>query len=91
MVLTYSITISGKVQGVFFRQTARERASALGISGSVKNNDNGDVEIIATGTKDQLDDFLSWCRQGPPKAIVDNVNFKEIPLQEFERFSVIRS
>ena len=90
-MLTYSITISGKVQGVFFRQTARERASALGISGSVKNNDNGEVKIIATGTKDQLDDFLNWCRQGPPKAIVDNVNFKEIPLQEFERFSVIRS
>lgn len=91
MRFTYSITVSGKVQGVFFRQTAKEKATALGVTGTVRNLDNGDVELIATGTKGQLDELLKWCRQGPPKAVVENVIMQELPAMEFERFSVVRS
>jgi acylphosphatase len=90
MQLTYSITVSGKVQGVFYRQSTKEKAITLSITGSVMNKKNGDVEIIATGSKEKLDELIDWCRQGPPKAVVKNVIVKELPLQSFERFVIQR-
>lgn len=91
MLLTYSILVSGKVQGVFYRQSTKEKATALGVSGTVRNLENGDVELIATGTKEQLEELVQWCRQGPPKAVVENLIVSELPLELYERFSVIRS
>lgn len=90
MQLTYSITVSGKVQGVFYRQSTKEKALTLDITGSVMNKKNGDVEIIATGSKEKLDELVDWCRQGPPKAVVKNIIVKELPLQTFERFIIQR-
>jgi acylphosphatase len=90
MQLTYSITVSGKVQGVFYRQSTKEKAITLSITGNVMNKKNGDVEIIATGPKEKLDELVDWCRRGPPKAVVKNVIVKELPLQSFERFIIQR-
>jgi acylphosphatase len=90
MLLTYSIIVSGKVQGVFYRQSTKEKAIALNITGSVMNKKNGDVEIVATGLKEKLDELIDWCHQGPPKAVVKNVIVKELPLQVFERFIIQR-
>ncbi|MBS1920649.1 MAG: acylphosphatase [Bacteroidetes bacterium] len=87
---TISILVSGKVQGVFFRQSTKETALRLNITGEVKNLDNGKVEIQATGTKKDLDEFVSWCRQGPPKAIVKEVQVHVIPLKVFKDFIIIR-
>jgi len=50
----------------------------------------GDVQIIATGTKEQLDELLEWCRLGPPRAIVSNITSHELPLQEFDSFYIER-
>ena len=91
MLYTISITVSGKVQGVFFRQNTKEKAIALGITGSVQNLPNGNVHIIATGTREQLDELTAWCRQGPRRAIVKNIITKEIPVQSFNDFSIDRS
>ena len=91
MALTKRLIISGKVQGVFYRQTAMEKAREFGIRGTVRNLDDGNVEIIATGTKEQLEKMTAWCHEGPPRAKVDNVRVEELPLQQFDRFSVIRS
>lgn len=90
MQLTYCITLSGKVQGVFYRQTAKEKATDLGITGHVRNLANGDVELVATGTTSQLEELLRWCRQGPPRAVVERINVKELPLSMFERFVILR-
>jgi acylphosphatase len=90
MLLTYSIIISGKVQGVFFRQSTKEKATASGITGTVSNLDDGRVRIIATGTKEQLDELVNWCQQGPPKARVEKVVAEEISLQNFRGFTIIR-
>jgi acylphosphatase len=90
MLLTYSIIVSGKVQGVFYRQSTKEKAISLNITGSVMNKKNGDVEIVATGLKEKLDELIDWCHQGPPKAVVKNVIVKELPLQSFERFIIQR-
>jgi len=87
---TMRINIEGRVQGVFYRQSAREKADSLGIKGMVRNCEDDSVEIIATGTKEQLDNLVAWCRQGPPKAIVIEVTTQELSLQEFRNFSIIR-
>ena len=90
MAQTISITVIGRVQGVFYRQSTREKAVAIGVKGKVMNMPDGNVQIIATGTKEQLDKLLEWCKQGPPKAIVANVISHELPLQQFDNFEIIR-
>ena len=90
MLQTISIVISGKVQGVFFRQSAREMAVSIGITGTIKNLYDGSVEIVATGTKDQLNSFVEWCKKGPPNAIVAGVEVRDLSLQEFLHFTIIR-
>jgi acylphosphatase len=86
---TIQINVTGKVQGVFFRQSTLEKASDLNIKGTVKNCEDDSVEIIATGSKEQLDELISWCRLGPPRARVINVTAQEVPLQQFKNFSII--
>ena len=90
MQQTISITVTGKVQGVFFRQSAREKALELGITGQVKNLRDGNVHITATGTKEQLAALTDWCKKGPPRAEVTGVEIIELPLNLFEHFSIVR-
>jgi acylphosphatase len=90
MLQTIEINISGRVQGVFYRQATKEKALELGIKGKVMNLDNGNVKIIATGTKEQLNKLADWCKTGPPRARVTNVDVQELPLQSFEDFSIVR-
>ncbi len=87
---TISIIVSGKVQGVWYRQSTKEKALALGINGEVSNQPDGTVKIVSTGTKEQLSLFTDWCKQGPPKAAVTNLDVKELPLQLFNSFTVER-
>jgi len=87
---TISITVSGKVQGVYYRQSTKEKAVELAITGTVENLTNGDVYIIASGTKEQLDALITWCHKGPSRAVVNKVVVKEIPLTVFERFTIER-
>ena len=90
MRLTYSILVTGEVQGVFFRQTAQEEARKLGVQGTVMNKEDGTVAIVATGTRELLDAFVEWCKEGPPRARVKDVEVKEIPLQHFGSFTIER-
>jgi acylphosphatase len=89
-MLTMKIKITGRVQGVFFRQSAQEKAINLGIKGTVRNCEDDSVEIIATGTKEQLGKLIQWCKVGPPKADVIDVTTQELSLQEFRNFSIVR-
>jgi acylphosphatase len=89
MLKTFSITITGKVQGVFFRQSTRDIAKSLNITGQVKNLPDGSVEIIATGTPENLYHLVEWCKHGPPHAEVSGVHFEELPLAEFGRFAIV--
>ncbi|MGQ0737592.1 MAG: acylphosphatase [Bacteroidota bacterium] len=90
MLQTISIIVSGKVQGVFFRQSTREKATQLGVTGFIKNQPDKTVYILATGVKEQLDELVAWCRVGPPQAQVSNVLVQPEPLQAFARFSIWR-
>ena len=71
------VIISGKVQGVFFRVSLRDRARDLGISGWARNTSDGDVEALLEGDPMRLDEIISWCWRGPPGATVDNVSQRE--------------
>jgi acylphosphatase len=87
---TFHLIVKGKVQGVFYRASAKEVADELGITGWVKNTTEGDVEILATGTKEQLDNFIAWCRVGPRRANVAEVIATEQNETFFDDFSVLR-
>lgn len=87
---TISITVRGLVQGVYYRQSTREKATELGINGNIRNLSDGSVLIRATGSKDQLDKLLEWCRQGPPHAVVLHVEIKEEVLQVYKGFLIVR-
>jgi acylphosphatase len=91
MLQTISIIVSGKVKGVYFRHSTREKAIALGITGFVKNLPDRSVYIIATGIKEQLDELVAWCRSGPPKAQVSDVHVQPETLQPFDRFNIWHS
>ena len=91
MIETIRLIIEGKVQGVFYRQSTRKKAMELGIKGTVRNLENGDVEIIATGTSQQLEQLTQWCRQGPPRASVTKVCSTPLSLQSFTNFIIIDS
>ncbi len=67
------IQIQGRVQGVFFRASSREKAKDLGLSGWVRNRPDRQVEIVAEGTREALEALLAWCRTGPPLAHVKSV------------------
>ena len=87
---TIRLTIKGKVQGVFFRATAKDIADELGIKGWVINLPDRNVEIRATATEEILQKFIDWCKQGPPKARVDEVIVDDLSLEEFKGFRIIR-
>ena len=67
------VYISGRVQGVFFRQSALEQARRLGLGGWVRNRLDGRVEAVFEGEPAALDAMVKWCHEGPPHAYVDSV------------------
>ncbi len=87
---TIRLIIKGKVQGVYYRQSSREKAQQLGVTGTVKNLADESVEILASGTAEQLQQLKEWCRQGPPRALVTDVMEEVLPPQEFHGFSIER-
>jgi len=68
--------VSGKVQGVFYRASTKNKAEQLGISGYAKNLPDSRVEVIACGTSKALTEFIGWLWQGPPHAQVVDIDCK---------------
>lgn len=84
----FNIKIFGKVQGVFFRYSAKDSADALNIKGFVKNESDGSVYIEAEGEGEHMDTFIDWCKQGPEEAKVQKVDIKEDEIKGFKDFSI---
>ncbi len=70
------LKITGKVQGVFYRDSSREKAQQLGLSGYAKNMQDGSVEALVQGEESAIKAFVDWAAQGPPSAEVENVEVK---------------
>ena len=84
------IVISGRVQGVYFRASARDVARAQRLSGWVRNRVDGDVETVAEGEAEAVQAFIAWCRDGPPGAHVTDVQVTMEPYTgEFQGFRVV--
>lgn len=71
------IVVSGRVQGVFYRDTCRREANRLGIAGSAQNLPDGTVEVIADGEPGAVDELIAWCKRGPAQADVDSVEVSD--------------
>ena len=85
------LTINGKVQGVFFRGSAQAEGMRLGIVGEVGNLPDGGVEATVEGERHAVEDFIAWCRHGPPSAKVESVQVKLSPVRgEFRTFRTLR-
>ena len=77
--MRYRLIVKGRVQGVFYRVSAREQAENLGLTGWVRNTYDRSVEIEVQGTEEKLTQFIDWCTIGPSYAKVDSVE-KEVIL-----------
>ena len=84
------LLVQGKVQGVFFRASAKDVAESLDLKGWVKNTPAGEVELMACGDTDKVQDFIAWCKKGPPRAVVTKVQVTESEDQSFDSFKVVR-
>lgn len=90
MVVRAHFFVSGDVQGVFFRRTAKLEAEKLGLVGWVRNRNDGGVEAVAQGSKNRVDAFIKWCRHGPPFAKVENVEVEwKKNLEDFDSFEIL--
>jgi len=72
-VVRYRVLISGRVQGVFFRDTCRRLAEQYGVAGWVRNLPDGRVEAIFEGPAEDVESLVEWSRHGPRYAAVDHI------------------
>jgi acylphosphatase len=86
------IFISGKVQGVYYRQNTAQKAQELGIRGWVRNLSDGRVESVMEGDQVNIDKILDWCKQGPADANVSGVQVvNEEYKDEFITFDIVET
>ena len=71
------VVVSGTVQGVFFRASCQREAARRGVAGWVSNRPDGAVEAVFEGEDAAVDALVTWCRQGPPHAVVSDVDVSD--------------
>ena len=84
------VVVSGDVQGVFFRQETKRQTEAHGVSGWVRNRNDGAVEAVFEGEKQDVKALVEFCKHGPSGAMVTNVDVKwENFTGEFNDFKIL--
>ena len=84
------LIVKGRVQGVFFRNSAKSTAEELALVGWVCNRSDRTVEIHAEGEKENLNRLIEWCHQGPPAASVTSVIVDWMPPEGYHEFTIRR-
>jgi len=84
------IRIGGRVQGVYFRATAQLQAATLHVNGFIRNEPDGSIYLEAEATQAILDQFISWCRLGPPRATVTTFVMENQPEIGYVGFEIRR-
>jgi acylphosphatase len=84
------IRITGKVQGVSFRQTTKAIADQMGVRGMIKNEKDGSVYMEAEGDDTSLEVFQEWCNEGPDRAKIENVEVTSGELKNYRNFEIIK-
>lgn len=83
IVVRHRVVVTGRVQGVWFRESCRREADAAGVTGWVRNAEGGSVEAVLEGEPDRVERVLAWMRVGPTHAEVANVEVHpELPVGE---------
>jgi acylphosphatase len=82
------VVVSGRVQGVWYRESCRQEANAAGVSGWVRNNADGTVEAVVEGESDAVARVVSWMRKGPRLAVVTGVDVRAEPPTGDKGFAV---
>jgi len=82
------IVVTGRVQGVFYRVSAKEKADELGLVGLVRNEPNGSVYMEVEGESNQIDSFVAWCEQGSKLATIKEVSVAEGEIKGYDDFEV---
>ena len=82
------VVVRGRVQGVFFRDSLRERAETAGVAGWAKNRDDGAVEVVLEGSPGAVEEVLSFCESGPPRADVEDLDVSDEQPEGLSGFSV---
>ena len=84
------LIITGAVQGVFYRDNAKEKATELSLKGYAKNMPDGSVESVVIGEKEDIEKYAKWCEEGSPSATVESVNLnwteEDISFEGFETY-----
>ncbi len=76
------------MQGVWFRDSTRREAESAGSTGYAKNLVNGDVEVMASGSDDALNELQRWLQNGPPLARVDELIVQQLDYEVFSAFEI---
>lgn len=82
------VIVSGRVQGVFFRDATRREAERLGVAGWVRNVDDGTVEAVLEGEASAVEAMLEFCRRGPERARVDSLEVAEQAVEGLRDFEI---
>ena len=83
------VIVQGRVQGVYYRASARDHARRLNLKGWARNCANGNVELMVEGEERQIEQLIAWCHQGPPAAVVTQVEVEwQTATGEFAGFVV---
>ena len=82
------LIVSGRVQGVFFRDNTRRKARELGLTGYAKNLESGDVEVVAEGNEDKLNELIDFINKGPGVASVTGIQIRHKEPENFKNFEI---
>ncbi|MBU0501394.1 MAG: acylphosphatase [Gammaproteobacteria bacterium] len=87
-VICVRCLISGRVQGVWYRDSTRRKAVELGLRGSATNLADGRVAVVACGEANRIERLKAWLHQGPPRALVERVDCEPIPERPMTGFAI---
>ena len=87
---TMHLIIKGKVQGVFFRASAKKVADNLGVFGWIRNTHNGEVEAEISSEPEKVQQFINWCNRGPEDALVIDIVITVLEDKHFHDFKILR-
>jgi len=88
-MIARQIHIFGKVQGVFFRASTKEKADKLGVKGWVRNENDGSVMIEAFGSEKSISELIKWCHEGSQFSKVSEVVVEKMEKKDYPDFSIV--
>jgi len=84
------LSISGSVQGMFFRQFIKENADQLNVRGFIRNLETGNVEVFLEGNNEEVERMIEVCKKGTPHSLIRDVSILNEKFQDFRDFKILK-